>query len=157
RPLEGLALGRGQRLPPLVAGEDVRVRRAEAGRTDRAGDDVVDLLGARPDVVEVDRLAVRPGAQRLRRDVPIPPAGRRVRDHQRRRGQVVHLDVRVDPALEVAVAGEHADRGQVLRVDRRGDRLGQRSGVPDAGRAAVADQIETKLVQVRGETGPVVV
>ena len=72
-------------------------------------------------------------------------------------GQVVHLDVGVDPALEVAVAREHRDDGEVGLVDRLADRLGQRAGVADAGRAAVADQVEAELLQVRGELGLLVV
>ena len=44
-----------------------------------------------------------------------------------------------------------------MLVDRGGDLLGQRAGVADAGGAAVADQVEAELVQVRREAGPLVV
>ena len=40
-------------------------------------------------------------------------AGDGVGDDQRRRGQIVGLDFRVDAALEVAVAGEHGGRDQI--------------------------------------------
>ncbi len=55
-------------------------------------------------------------------------AGQGVGHHQRRRGQVVGLDLGVDAALEVAVAGEH--RGHApgsAPVDRPADGSGQRA------------------------------
>src|SRR6266540_1364684 len=55
--------------------------------------------------------------------------------------------VGVDAPLEVAVAGQHADHGEVMLVDGRGDLLRQRAGVADAGGAAVPDQVEAELVQ----------
>ena len=84
-------------------------------------------------------------------DVHLHGAREGVRDDQRRGGQVVHLDVGVDPALEVAVAGEHRGDGEVVVVDGLGDLLRQRAGVADAGGAAVADEVEADLVEVRGE------
>src|SRR6185369_1631494 len=89
--------------------------------------------------------------------VDVHRAGQRVGDDQRRGRQVVHLDVRVDPALEVAVAGQHGDDGQVALVDPGGDLLLQRAGVADAGGAAVSDQVEADLIQVRHQPGTVVV
>jgi hypothetical protein len=97
------------------------------------------------------------GAQRLGLEVEVHRAGQRVGDHQRRAGQVVHLDVRVDPALEVPVARQHRHDGQVGLVDRGRDLLGQRAGVADAGGAAVADQVVAQLLQVRPEAGLLVV
>ena len=72
-------------------------------------------------------------------------AGQRVGDAERRRCQVARPNLRVDPSLEVPVAGEHGDDVQVALVDRRRDALGQRTGVPDAGRAAVPDEGEPEL------------
>src|SRR5690606_14135703 len=59
--------------------------------------------------------------------------------------------------LEVAVAGQHGDHGQVVVVDGLRDLLRQRARVADAGGAAVADQVEAELLQVRRQAGPVVV
>ena len=56
--------------------------------------------------------------ERLAPQVDVHGPGQRVRHHQRRRGQVVHLHVRVDPALEVPVAGQHRDDRQVVVGDR---------------------------------------
>ena len=85
--------------------------------------------------------------------VDVHRPGEGVGDDQRGRRQVVGADVGVDPALEVAVAAEHGDGDQVVAVDLFGDRRGQGAGVADAGRAAVADQVEPELVEVRVEPG----
>src|SRR5208282_5624190 len=111
----------------------------------------------RPQVAEVDSLAGRPRSYRLGGQVDVHGARERVGNYERRRGQVVHLDVRVDPALEVTVAGQHRDDGEVVVGDRGADRLRQRAGVADAGGAAVADQAEAELLQVRGEASALVV
>ena len=119
--------------------------------------DLGDLRGRRPDVAQVDGLPVGPGPDRVVHHVDVHRPGERVRHHQRRRRQVVHLDVGVDPALEVPVAGQHGDDGQVAFVDRGADLLRQRPGVADAGRAAEADEVEAELVQVGQQAGPLVV
>src|SRR5439155_2007463 len=103
------------------------------------------------------RPAVGARPQRLGVDVDVHRAGQGVGHHQGRRGQVVHADVAVDPALEVAVARQHRHDGQTVVVDRRGDLGRQRPGVADAGRAAEPDQVETELVEVGDEPGPLVV
>ena len=59
----------------------------------------------------------------------------------------------MDAALEVAVARQHAGDDEVALLDLLRDVVGQRARVPDAGRAAVADQVEAqrrqRLDQVR--------
>ena len=82
-------------------------------------------------------------------------AGQGVGHHQRRGGQVVGPHLGVDPALEVAVAREHAGHHQVALVDRLGHRLGQRAAVADAGGAAVAHHVEAELLQVGQQPGRV--
>ena len=54
----------------------------------------------------------------------------------------------MDAALEIPVAGEHGRHDQITCVDRLGNRIRQRPGIADAGRAAVAHQIEAERVQV---------
>src|SRR3712207_7007467 len=48
-------------------------------------------------------------------------AGEGVGDDERRRREVVHLDVGVDAPLEVAVARQDRDDGEVVVVDRRSE------------------------------------
>ena len=95
-------------------------------------------------------LAVLVLAERLVEQVDVHRPGERVGDAQRRRREVVHLHVGVDAALEVAVAREHRDDREVLGLDDVGDLLRQRAGVADAGRAAVADEVEAERLEVVG-------
>ncbi|CRR97126.1 hypothetical protein PAERUG_P5_London_26_VIM_2_01_09_03357 [Pseudomonas aeruginosa] len=151
-PLVGVRLRHLDRLPFLVAGEDLGVLLVE-----HLGVDLLDRLGdfllARPDVLQVDRLAVLAGAQRFLAEVDPHAAGQGVGHHQRRRGQPVGLHQRVHAAFEVAVAGEYRGDGQVGLLDGFLDRLQQRAGVADAGGAAVADQVEAEFVEVAGQAG----
>ena len=80
-------------------------------------------------------------------EVDVDAAGEGVGDDQRRRGEIVGLDLRVDAALEVAVAAEHGGDDEVVRLDGLGDGVGQRAAVADAGGAAVADQVEAELLR----------
>ena len=136
--------GHLERVPALVARVHVGVAAREHLGLHRVLDRVVDLALRRPDVAQVDRLAVGALAERLGGEVDVHAAGERVGDHQRRRGEVVHLHLGVDPALEVPVARQHRRDRQVPLLDRRRDLLRQRAGVPDAGRAAVADEVEAE-------------
>ena len=117
------------------------------------GDDRPDLVGLRPDVGEEDRLSVGARPQRLGRQVDVDPAGQREGDDEGRGGQVARARERVDPALEVAVARQDRGDDQVVLLDRRGDRLVERPGVADAGRAAVAGQREPERLERRHQPG----
>ncbi len=64
-------------------------------------------------------------SERLAQDVAIDVAGQREGDHHRRRRQERILDVGMDAAGEIAVAGQHRDRTSDL-PDRR--RHGRASG-----------------------------
>src|SRR5690606_39519709 len=61
-----VAVGRVDRVPAGVALEHVGVVLLEHLRPDGRGDGVADFLRGRPDVLEVDRLAVAARAQGLR-------------------------------------------------------------------------------------------
>ena len=154
-PVVGLALGDGQRGPAVVAVEDRRVARLEQLAADRPADGLGHLGRRRPDLGEVDRVAVAVLAQRLGGEVDVDPPGQGVGDHQRRRGEVARPDLGVDAPLEVAVAREHRRRDQAVLLDGVGDRLGQRARVADAGGAAVAHQVEAQPVEVLREAGAV--
>ena len=80
-------------------------------------------------------------------------AGQSVGDDQRRGGKEVHLALGVDAAFEIAVARQHRAHGQIVVGHRRAHLGDQRPGVADAGGAAVADQVEAELVQVRRQPG----
>src|SRR5919108_180869 len=141
----------------LDAGEDVRVGAAEHLALDRLGDRVRDLLGRRPQVSQVYVFAVPVLPQRFGLEVDVHPAGERVGDDERRRGEVVRLHFRMDARLEVAVPREDGADDEVVLRHRLRDRVGQRPRVPDASRAAVADGVEAELLEVLRQTRLVVV
>ena len=113
--------------------------------------------GGGPDVLEEDVVAVGVLAERVVEQVDVHRAGQRVGHDQRRRREVVHLHVGVDPALEVAVARQHRDDREVVVVDGLAHLGDERAGVADAGGAAVADEVEAELVEVRRQAGLLVV
>ncbi len=106
-PLEQVTRRGFEPLPALVTVEDGAVFLGEHAGVDRLVDRALDLLGSRPDVLEEHVDAVFVLAQRLVLEVEVHRSGQRVGDDERRRGQVVHLDVGADAALEVAVARKH--------------------------------------------------
>ena len=144
----GGGLGHCDGLPLCIAGEHFGILLVEHAGVD-IGDRLGDLLLAGPDIAQVHGLAVLAGAQGVLGQVHAHAAGQRVGDHQGRRGQPVGLDQRMHPPLEVAVARQHRSDGQVGAADGFLDGIVQRPGVADAGGAAVADQVEAELVQVR--------
>src|SRR4029077_10959901 len=87
-------------------------------------DDVGDLLRARPQVDEVDRIAVGTDAERLGGQIEVDAAGEREGHYQGRGGEVARARQRVDAALEVPIAGEHRDTHQIARFNGCGDGLG---------------------------------
>ncbi len=60
-------------------------------------------------------LAVGVVPDRIGVQVDVHRARERVRDDERRRREVVHAAVGMDPAFEVAVAGEHRAHREVVR------------------------------------------
>ena len=136
-----------------VAVEHVGVAVEEQLARDVLDDELLDLLRGRPDVLQVDGLAVAAGAERLLGEVLLHRAGERVGDDERRRGEVVRLHVGADAAFEVAVAGQHGGGDDAVLVDGGGDLRRQRAGVADAGGAAEADEIEAELVEVGLQAG----
>jgi len=88
----------------VVPVEDPGVGPAEHVGVDPALDRLLDLLGARPQVGQEHGPALRVVAEGVAAQVEVHGAGKGVGDHQRWGGEVVQLHLRVDAALEVAVA-----------------------------------------------------
>jgi len=82
-------------------------------------------------------------------EVDVHPPGEAIGDDERRAGEVVRTNLRVDASLEVAVPRKDARGPEILGVDRTFDRLGKRAGVPDTGRTAVADDVVAEVFEVR--------
>ena len=155
RPRVLVALGHRQLLPVLVALEDVAIAVPEHLGVDGALHRLLQLLLGRPDVFQKHGLAGLILAERLRREIFRNPSGECVRHHERRRREIVGAHVLLNASLEVAVAAEHRADDQALFANDGRDFVRQRTAVADAGRAAVPDQIESELIEIRREPGGV--
>ena len=142
------ALGDLDLAPLGIALEHVLVALGESLAGDVLGDEIADLPGGRPDILQVDRPALFVVADGIGRKVDVERTGQRIGDNQRRRGQIIGAHIGVHAALEVAVAGEHSGSHQIIVPDRLRHILRQRSGIADTGGATIAHQIEADLVQV---------
>ncbi len=103
--------------PFRIAAEHVAVALLEHRLLHRLAHHLGDLLGRRPDVLEIDGRAVGAGAERLGGEIDRHRAGQRVGHHQRRRGEIVGAHVVIDAALEIAIARQAPRRP---RDDARG-------------------------------------
>ena len=142
RPRIELAGGYGDALPVLVAGEHVAIAALEHLRVDGIPHGVGDFLRTRPDVAEIDRLAVPTRAERFGVEVDVRGAGEREGHDQRRRGKEVHLHFRVHAPLEIAVARQHRGGDHVTLLHGGGDLGLEGARVADAGHATVAGDVE---------------
>jgi hypothetical protein len=121
------------------------VHLAELLRLDAGFDDGVDFFIARPEILQADFLAVGVDAEHILLDVETHGAGNRVGHHQRRRGQEGLLGIRVDAAVEIAVAGQHRRGIQVAVDDFLLDLRIERAGHAVAGGAGEGDDAEAEL------------
>ena len=112
-----------------------------------------DLAVRRPDIPEINRLAIPALAERILCQIGADRPGERVRHNERRRGEVIGPHLGVDAPLEIAVARQDGADREIALIDRLRNRLRQRPGIADAGRAAIADQVEADLVEILLESG----
>ena len=147
-----VAFGHGNGVPGGIAREHARVALLEHGGVDAASDGSGHFLRARPDVLQVDRLAIAPRAERLGGDVLVQRTRQRVSHHERRRSEEVHLYFRVHPAFEVAVARQHRSGDDVTSLHGFRDFRLQWTAVADAGSAAVTHSEEADLLEFAEQT-----
>ena len=96
-------------------------------------------------------------AQRLSFEIDRDPSGKRERNDERRRHQIIGTHFRMDATFEVAVSGQCCGDDEVPALDLLGYLGRKRAGISDAGGAAVADEIEAELVEIGREPGALVV
>ena len=148
-PIIGLAARDLDRLPIHIALEHIGIATgkhlcrhifAHDGRNFRRG---------WPHVFQIDRLAIRAGAQRLLVEVNLHRACERISDNQWRRGQIIGACVWVDAAFKVAVARQHRGSNQITSDNGLGNFFGQWPRVTDTCGAAITYQVEAHGVQIR--------
>ena len=106
-PCEQFAFWNVKSFPTMVAFEYGRVILQEHLTADGTVHHGGNLAIGGPDILQIHIVAVRILAKRLGFKIEIHGASERIGDDERRRCQVVHLDVRADAAFEVAVARQH--------------------------------------------------
>ena len=140
-------------LPRLRSGLDVLVDILEESGLDDLGDDLLDLLLRRPDVLQEDLLS---GGLRDTDGLLLEVLGDRSSQSEgnakRGRGKVVGPGEGMDPTLEVTVTGQDSSGDQVTVLDGLTDDGVDVTRVTDTGHATVTDDGVTQLVQVRLET-----
>src|SRR4029450_2119292 len=75
-----------------------------------------------------------------------------ISDHQWRRGQIVRANLLLDTSLEIAVAAQNRGHDQISCVHFGRHVVRERPTVADTRRAAIADQAEAELLEVRQES-----
>ena len=138
---------------PALALEHRDVDIAELLRLHALAGDSVDLFIGRPQILEQDRQTLRIVAERIALDVEANRACQCVSDDQRRRGEECLLGIRVDTAIEVAIAGQHGRGVQIAVYDLLLDLRVQRTGHAVAGRAGERHDTEAEFLQFRLQAG----
>ena len=105
------------------------------------------FLERRPDLLEINVLAIRVLPKRLGVQVNVHRPGESKGDDQRRRHQKIGADVLVYASLEVAIARQDAGSHEIIFGDGFLERGMQRARISDAGCAAVADCLKAELVE----------
>src|SRR5271157_2177202 len=113
----------------------------------------MDFLQCRPEILKIDLISLLIGPNRFVRQVDVHASGQRKRDDQRRRHKKVCFDVLMNSSLEIPITGKDRRSNQIVVGDRLFDVRMKRPGVPYARRAAVSDDIEPELIQVRLQAG----
>ena len=120
-PCKQLAFRHIKALPAMIAIEYGSVILEEHLTADGTVDHGCDLFVGRPDVLEIYVVAGCILAEWLGLKIEVHGTGERVGNDQRRRCQIVHLDIRADAAFEVTVARQYGSDGQVVGIDGFGD------------------------------------
>ena len=146
--------GAGRDFVPLgILRRKILVKFAEHFRLQRGLHEVTDFAQRRPEVLEENVCAVFVFANRFAVHVNVHAARERERDDEWRRHEKIRLDVLVNARLEIAVAGQHRRGDEIVFHDRVFDGWMQWAGIADTRCAAVADEIEAELVEIRLQTG----
>ena len=142
----------GNRVPHRIAVEHIAVRFFKHLRVHCVGNRLRDFLLRGPNVAQENILAIFSNAERFSFQINVRRAGERVGDDERRRCEKICFDVRMHAPFKIAIARKHRRRDEIARVDGFSHRFGQRTRIADAGRAAVTDNIETKLFEIRQQS-----
>ncbi len=156
-PRKAIALCRIQSVPAVVPLVDPAVGVQVHLRTNPLLDGLPDLFGCRPDVAQVDGIAVPIAPQRFALQVDVDAPGEGEGDDERGGHEVVGPHLGIDASLEVAVPRKDRGDDQGAASNRLGNLGRKRPGVADAGGAAVAGDVEAELFEIPQEPRPFIV
>ena len=91
--------------------------------------------------------------ERLGCQIDVHRACERVGNDKRRRREIVGAHQWIDSSFKISIAAENRGHNKTVILHRRGNGFGKRAAVADAGRAAIADQVEAQPLQVRHQSG----
>ncbi|MNY39145.1 hypothetical protein D3C86_1738170 [compost metagenome] len=113
----------------------------------------IDLLARRPQISQVDFFAAGSHLHWIHAQVALRVACKRKGNNEGRRHQEAKVEIGMHTPRKIPVAREHGDRMDRPPGHRLLNGLRQWTGVADACRAAVADDVEADGRQVLGEAG----
>src|SRR5882762_1742173 len=113
----GLAFGNAERAPARIAGVNFTVAFLEHRGIDTRFDRLFHFLLCRPDIGEVDGLAVLASTERVFVEVEVDASRDGESHDERGRHQVVRTDFGVHAAFEIAIAGENGRDDQIFLFD----------------------------------------
>ena len=93
-------------------------------------------------------MTVKTGADGFGGEVHIDATGEGVGDDEGRGAQIIRLGLRMDAALEIAIAAQHGGDDEVAVLDRLFHARIQRTAVANAGGASVCNREESKLLEI---------
>ncbi len=146
-PLVSKTCDRFHLLPGIGAGENIPVTLPEHFGDYTRTHGIRNLLIRWPNVLEIDRITIAAFAERFAGDIDPGIPGDGVCHHENRRGEIIHLRLRIHATFEVSVPRQNGADDQVTVRNGTRNRIIQRSGVADTSGAAVPDKIEAQCVQ----------
>src|SRR5215213_3325252 len=152
-PLVNVARAARNLVPKRILFGKVAVEPAVSLRIESRAHQPFDLLHGGPYVAQVKFFTVFAGSDRICREIEIDTSCNCKSNNKRRAHQKVCLDALVHACLEVSIARQHRCANHVALVYDLLDCRIEWTGVSNAGRTAITDEIESQLVQIRLKTG----
>jgi len=97
--------------------EDIAIAALEHGRGQALLNGFQDFVIGRPDIFQIDRVAVAVFSQGIAGDIDFHISGQRIGNNQGRGGQIVRTGLRADTAFEVPVAGQNGGCDQIAFIN----------------------------------------
>ena len=152
-PLINVARAGWNLVPFRILVRKIAIKFAERFRCERGLHDVPDFAESRPQIAKESFFTVLVLGKRVAGKINVNSARQGERDHQRRRHQKIRLDMLMHACFEIPISRKNRSCNQIVFVDRFLDVWMQWTGVADASRAAVTDEVKPELVEIFLQSG----